>query len=347
MRIFSTEQVSKYHPDKYADQISDAILTEYLKQDRNSHCAIETLVKGDAVVIAGEISSKAIVSHKEVIQRVADKLGYKVVEIIDYISKQSPEINNAVLSSDDFGAGDQGMMFGFATNETEDLLPLGFYYANKIIEKIENDVENNSDTILKGDAKTQVSIDLDTNEVKEVLVSVCHKDTCKDIGEVREYVHNLVKDVVPNAEKWTINPSGLWTIGGAEADCGLTGRKIVCDQYGGYCAVGGGAFSGKDPTKVDRSASYMARVIACDLLREFGLSWCQVQLAYEIGVSHPSSVYVNNDKRLDLADYIKCNYNLTPKGIIEYLRLYDVDYEKLAEGCHYRQVKGGIYREKI
>lgn len=343
MRLFSTEQVSKYHPDKYADQISDAILTAYLQQDNQSHCGIETLVKGTTVVVAGEVSSKANISHKQIIQRVADKLGYKVTEIIDLISKQSPEINKAVMSNQDFGAGDQGMMFGYATRETTDLLPLGFYCANQIIKAIESDVEHNPDTILKGDAKTQVTIDLDTNEIEEVLVSVCHKEQCKDIEEVKRYVYNLVKDTIPNAKKWTINPSGLWTIGGAEADCGLTGRKIVCDQYGGYCAVGGGAFSGKDPTKVDRSASYMARRIACDLLIKFNLEWCEVQLAYQIGVANPVSICVNNDKRLDLSNYVKDNYNLTPKGIIEYLRLYDINYEKLAEGCHYRTINENIY----
>lgn len=342
MRLFSTEQVSKYHPDKYADQISDAILTECLRQDKNSHCGIETLVKDKTVVLSGEITTAAQLDFEAIVRRVAGKLGYEIEEIINLIGKQSQEINNAVLSDEEIGAGDQGTMFGYATRETESRLPFGFDLANKIIAAIEKDVEDNSDTIFKGDAKTQVVVDLDAEpgfgSVHSILVSVCHKEGIT-LEAVKEKVTDLLVGIfgAQPLPELIINPSGLWTVGGAIADCGLTGRKIVCDQYGGYCAVGGGAFSGKDPSKVDRSASYMARWIACRLLELHDLKWCEVQLGYAIGVAQPISVCVKNDKGLDLSDEVRENYLLTPRGIINKLCLAEKDYEKLAEGCHYRE----------
>jgi S-adenosylmethionine synthetase len=332
MRLFSTEQISRYHPDKYADQISDAILTECLKQDPTSHCGIETMVKDNTVVLGGEITSNAVVDYEAIVHRVASKLNYKVDNIINLIGKQSPEINGAVVADENIGAGDQGIMFGYATSETESYLPFGFDLANKIIKIIEKDVEEND--VLIGDAKCQVTVDLDNpGTVEEVLVSVCHRDKY-NLDEIRAYVRKLLDGVVtPN--KWTINPAGTWNVGGATSDCGLTGRKIVCDQYGGYCAVGGGAFSGKDPSKVDRSATYMARKIAVDLVKQYELKWCEVQLAYAIGVAEPVSVNIKNDRGEDYAGIVRNTYDLTPKGIIKALDLLNINYEKLAEGCHF------------
>ena len=332
MRLFSTEQISKYHPDKYADQISDAILTEYLRQDSNSHCGIETMVKDNTVVLGGEITSNAVIDYEAIVNRVADKLNYKVDKIINLIGKQSPEINGAVVADENIGAGDQGIMFGYATSETESYLPYGFDLANKIIKIIERDVEENN--VLIGDAKCQVTTDLDNpGTVEEVLVSVCHKAEY-DLEYIRAYIRSLLGDVV-SPKKWTINPAGTWNVGGATSDCGLTGRKIVCDQYGGYCPVGGGAFSGKDPSKVDRSATYMARKIAVDLVKQYNLKWCEVQLAYAIGVAEPVSVNIKNDRGEDYADIVRSTYDLTPKGIIKALDLLNANYEKLAEGCHF------------
>ena len=332
MRLFSTEQISKYHPDKYADQISDAILTECLKQDNNSHCGIETMVKDNTVVLGGEITSNAVVDYEAIVNRVANKLDYKVDKVINLIGKQSPEINGAVVADENIGAGDQGIMFGYATSETESYLPFGFDLANKIIKIIEKDVAEND--VLIGDAKCQVTVDLDTpGYVEEILVSVCHRDT-HNLEEIRAYVRNLL-DGVATPKRWTINPAGTWNVGGATSDCGLTGRKIVCDQYGGYCAVGGGAFSGKDPSKVDRSATYMARKIAVDLVKQYNLKWCEVQLAYAIGVAEPVSVNIKNDRDEDYSDIVRNTYDLTPKGIIKALNLLNIDYEKLAEGCHF------------
>ena len=340
MRLFSTEQISKYHPDKYADQISDAILTECLKQDQNSHVAVECMVKDKVVVLGGEITTNAVVDFVSVVRRVAAKLNYQVESIINLIGKQSQEINAAVNNHSDMGAGDQGIMFGYACSETDSYLPYGFDLANKIIKRIEDDVETNEKTILKGDAKTQVTVDLDTKEVKTVIVSVCHKPVMS-ITDLYKYITELLSGLVEK-DKLVINPSGTWIVGGPTADCGLTGRKIVCDQYGGYCAVGGGAFSGKDPSKVDRSATYMAREIAKDIVRDYGLDECQVQIGYAIGVAHPVSLDIAaklNGKEVNTKEIIQHTwkkYDLTPRGIIKHLDLYNKDYEKLAEGCHFR-----------
>ena len=342
MRLFSTEQISKYHPDKYADQISDAILTECLSQDKDSHCGIETMVKDNTVVLGGEITTNANIDYSAIVQRVADKLGYKVDAVINLIGKQSHEINTAVVADENIGAGDQGIMFGYATAETESRLPFGFDLANKIIAAIEHDIDTNPNTPFKGDAKTQVTVDLDAKpgfeSVHTVVVSACHKETVS-VNELRCAVVIILQNIFGEytLPELIINPSGAWNIGGPTADCGLTGRKIVCDQYGGYCAVGGGAFSGKDPSKVDRSATYMARHLACELLDAHDLKWCEVQLGYAIGVADPVSVTIKNDKNLDLIEEVSAKYNLTPRGIIEKLDLLNRNYETLAEGCHFRE----------
>jgi len=328
MKLFSTEQVSKYHPDKYADQISDAILTECLRQDKNSRVACECMVKDTTVVLGGEITTLADVDFEKTVLRVADKLGYKVDKIINLIGRQSLEIGLAV---DGLGAGDQGLMFGFATKETISYLPAGFETANNVIALVERDVANNKDSILKGDAKTQIVVDLDTNNPQLINISVCHKENVT-LPTVREYVKNLLREY--SDTEITVNPAGIWTVGGAIADCGLTGRKIVCDQYGGYVPVGGGAFSGKDPTKVDRSAAYMARYIAKYAVNNYDIKNCVVQIGYIIGEAEPVSLNVADNKLI--TEDIKLKFDLRPRAIIERLGLLDVDYEKLSEGCHFR-----------
>lgn len=346
MRLFSTEQVSKYHPDKYADQISDAILDKCLTLDKSSRVACETMVKGNTVILAGEITSRTKFNYGDVVQKVARKLGYRVDSVLTYIDEQSPEIASGIGSGVDTAAGDQGMVYGYACNETDAMLPYGFDLANRIIAAIEEDVEKNPNTILKGDAKCQVTVDLDKSpgveSVEKVLVSVCHKEGCTkhDVERlITSKLHDLGIDYGPT--DIIVNPAGLWTLGGPAADCGLTGRKIVCDQYGGYCPVGGGAFSGKDPSKVDRSGAYMARKIACDILQKYeGVEWAEVQLAYAIGIARPMSIHVqtNGGKAFDemAAAWIEKDYDLTPVGIIESLNLLHENYERLAEGCHYR-----------
>lgn len=343
MRLFSTEQVTKYHPDKYADQISDAVLTACLQEDPESRVACECLVKGGTVVLAGEITTTAKVNYAEIATRVARKLGYAANNIITYIEQQSPEIAGGVKSGDDLCAGDQGIMFGYATKETESGLPYALDLANNLCKLLENDTAQ-PNSALKGDAKVQVTVDLekprDDRSLVEILISVCHKEQYT-LEEIRNYVENIVEysGIDIGEARLNINPAGRWTIGGPAADCGLTGRKIVCDQYGGFCPVGGGAFSGKDPSKVDRSAAYMANYIARDLVKNNNIEYAEVQLAYAIGEAQPMSVHVETNRRdIDrtLAEIVAEQYDLSPAGIIKFLDLLNVDYEKLAEGCHYR-----------
>lgn len=343
MRLFSTEQVTKYHPDKYADQISDAVLTACLQEDPESRVACECLVKGGTVVLAGEITTKASVNYAEIATRVGKKLGYPVNNIVTYIEQQSPEIAGGVKSGDDLCAGDQGIMFGYATNETESGLPYALDIANRLTALLEKDAET-PNSALKGDAKVQVTVDLeqprDDRSLVEILISVCHKEQYT-LDEIRKYVENIVEysGIDIGEAALNINPAGRWTIGGPAADCGLTGRKIVCDQYGGYCPVGGGAFSGKDPSKVDRSAAYMANYIARDLVKNNDITFAEVQLAYAIGEAQPMSIHVETNRKdidRDLSELVEEKYDLSPAGIIKFLDLLNVDYEKLAEGCHYR-----------
>lgn len=343
MRLFSTEQVSKYHPDKYADQISDAILDACLAEDPLSRVACECMVKGTTIILAGEITTKAKVNYGAVAARVANKLGYKANNILTYIETQSPEIAGGIRKGDDLGAGDQGMMYGYACADTESDLPFGFDLANLIIKCIECDAENHPSKVFQGDAKCQVTVDLDEEptmkSVKKILVSACHVPGTLELMKCR--IYGIMTFLgVPDDVEVIVNPAGEWTIGGPLADCGLTGRKIVCDQYGGYCPVGGGAFSGKDPSKVDRSGAYMARHIACKLLREFGLPEVEVQIAYAIGQAEPMSVsvhsaHVSSDVNTVMTKWVKKHYDLTPAGIIKFLGLLKPQYEKLAEGCHY------------
>lgn len=354
MKLFSTEQVSKYHPDKYADQISDAILDLVLMYDENARVAVETLVKGTTVVVAGEITAYPQVT-KEMIERharlVAKKLNYEIDSFIYLIEAQSPEIAKAVNTTDGIAAGDQGMMFGYATTESDSLLPWGFDLANQIISLIEDDVDYNEHTILKGDAKVQVTVDLDAPSPEEslhtLLISVCHKEELT-LEYVQDYVRRLLTSagiiIDANKVRLLINPAGVWTIGGPIADCGVTGRKIVCDQYGGFVPVGGGAFSGKDPSKVDRSGAYMARYMAVQAIYRFAeeeLRWIEIQLAYAIGLKEPVSVVFKSNlkdpsKVAEVQAFLD-SFDLTPTGIINFLGLTDGSqiYQKRAEGCHY------------
>ena len=342
--LFSTEMVSKYHPDKFADQISDAILTYYLKHDPYAHVACECLAKGSTIVLGGEITSTVDgkQEHRAIVEDVASRLGYHVDSFVDLITPQSVQIGDAVNSCRTLGAGDQGMMFVYACRECRYQLPYGQELAIGIIGAIEADVSENPSSILNGDAKTQVTTDLETpgyrKDVDTVLVSVCHKEGV-GLDEVKAYVKRLLEKV-PGAldGKLLINPAGVWTLGGPDADCGLTGRKIVCDQYGGYAPVGGGAFSGKDPTKVDRSASYMARRIAVDLVEKHGLEDCTVQLAYAIGETLPVSANAVGHKAdgslFEEGSALYKDYDLTPEGMIEFLGLRTLDYTAIAGGNH-------------
>lgn len=347
MKIITCEQVSNGHPDKICDQIADAIVTDVLQNDKNARVAIEVLIKDRHVVIAGELTSKHNPNYQrlvyEVFKRIGfDKLGYfdplcAGPEIQILVKQQSPDI---ALGVDKGGAGDQGMMYGYATNETVELLPIPFMVATKFLEIL----KNHPSKMFRADAKAQVSFDYDSGKIMTFLCSVQHSP---DV-EVSDFRHVIESMMVLAACEYglntdfekLVNPTGRFVIGGPFADCGVTGRKLACDTYGGIGHIGGGAMSGKDPSKVDRSGAYMARKIARDIVLAGYAEKCEVQIAYAIGVAEPVSVYVETfgteyqDKRF-IEQYVRDSYDLTPKGIIDSLGLLDVDYNRVSAYGHF------------
>ena len=351
MRLRTTEYVSNGHPDKVADQISDAVLDEILKQDGNARVAVETMVKDNLVVLGGEINTKANVDYNNLIQNVVKDIGYddpdhgfyyKNLTIINVIGKQSTEIHSAV-DGEELGAGDQGFMVGYATNETETFMPIGIYISKKIGLMV------NKNSSFGPDIKTQVTFDEENQRVYSVLVSTMHNRNV-NIDEVRTTITEMIKnnemglseDIFSLFDECTethINPAGTWNVGGPVSDCGLTGRKIVVDQYGPYCSIGGGAFSGKDGSKVDRSGAYLTRYIAKNIVASGLVNKCSVELSYMIGVAEPSSLHINtyedeiNTKLL--VDIIKENFPLKPQDIINHFRLTEPLYYDTAKNGHY------------
>ena len=346
--IITCEQVSNGHPDKICDQIADAIVTDCLRHDRNSRVAIEVLIKDDHVVIAGELTSRHIPDFKKLVNGVfgrigKETLGYSVdnLDLRILVSRQSGDIAQGV---DIGGAGDQGMMFGFATDETPELMPMPFVLATKLLQKLEEHRKFESCHLFCADAKAQVSFDYDSWKIKTFLCSVQTVPNTNP-GEVHEFVGKLMKKTAAEMGLNTdfeilVNPTGKFEIGGPYADSGVTGRKLACDTYGGVGHIGGGAMSGKDPTKVDRSGAYAARKIARDIVRAGFADKCEIQIAYAIGVAEPVSVHVETfgTERQEpsfIEDYVLNNYDLTPKGIIEGLGLLDVDYNTVSAYGHF------------
>ena len=351
MRYITSESVTKGHPDKVADQISDAILDECLKQDKYSRVAVETAVTEQYVLIIGEITSKAKVDYEAVVRNVIKEIGYDNESLgFDYknckidikIHEQSEDIAGAT-KEENLGAGDQGMMFGYATNETEDYMPAAIYYARKLANRLTDIREKNGISYLRPDGKTQVTCQYENNELVKIDTIVISTQHIRGIPQKKiekDIIKKVIKPVIPDNllvdTKILINPSGNFVVGGPAGDSGLTGRKIIVDTYGGYCPHGGGAFSGKDPTKVDRSGAYMARYIAKKIVATNQADRCQVQLAYAIGVKEPVSININTfgtgkvaDEKLE--EMVKEIYDLTPKGIIDFLELRENPiYQKLA-----------------
>ena len=338
--LFTSEQVSAGHPDKICDQISDAIVTDCLQHDRNSRVAVETMIKDNHVFIAGEITSKHEPDYNALVRHVvfsAEPAIYDNLDLVIKISKQSGDI---ALGVDKKGAGDQGMMFGYATKETDKMLPLPFVLATEAIYQL----GKGTYPALLPDAKAQVTYDCRKHRIDTFLISTQHKEEvdshdvfniCKRIMDNVAEAYSLNKDF-----KVLVNPTGRFVTGGSVADTGVTGRKIMCDTYGGAAHHGGGAFSGKDPTKVDRSAAYMARKIAKDILRHGFARRCEVQLAYAIGVEEPVSIAVDTFltgkvPAAYIVRWIQKRYDLTPNGIISFLGLRDVNYEKTAVHGHF------------
>lgn len=359
--LFTSESVGVGHPDKIADQISDAILDACLREDPLSRVACETLVCTGMVILAGEISTKASPSYIDIVRQTIKDIGYDHTDLgFDYrscgvmtsVHKQSPDIAQGVDenadSSKDLGAGDQGIMFGFACNETPELMPLPIMLSHQLVSKLKECRQNGLFSYLRPDAKAQVTIEYSADHrplrVDTVVLSTQHAPDTTQV-QIHSDMHTLIEHVVPEAlidhkTKFYINPTGRFVIGGPAGDCGLTGRKIIVDTYGGMGRHGGGAFSGKDPTKVDRSASYAARYIAKNIVAAQLASRCEVQLSYAIGVSEPISIKIDTfgtgivDEEL-LAEAIRKFFRLTPKGIIEMLDLRRPIYLQTAFGGHF------------
>lgn len=339
--LFTSEQVSAGHPDKICDQISDAIVTDCLQHDRNSRVAVECMIKGKHIIIAGEITSKHTPHYKELVNRVLFRIGIPGgagdYEITTHITQQSPDI---ALGVDADGAGDQGMMYGYATDETREMLPIPFVLATEALEQL----NRQKNLMILPDAKCQVTYDYRRKRIDTFLISTQHTAGAS-LDDVRELVEIVMRNVARRHRlntdfKALVNPTGRFVVGGSDADTGVTGRKIIADTYGGACRHGGGAFSGKDPTKVDRSAAYMARKIAKDIVRARFAKRVEVQLAYAIGVKEPVSVAVDcfGTNRVPLwyiRRWIYKNYDLTPAGIISFLGLCDVDYNHCSALGHF------------
>ena len=362
-RTFTSESVTQGHPDKVADIISDSILDAYMAQDKYSHVACETCVTTDFCMVFGEITSSANISKEEIKQIIRDtiiEIGYDKPElkfdghtckIDNRLHEQSPDINQGVDRGDEeSGAGDQGMMFGYATNETESLMPYPIDLARKLTNKLTELRESGEIPYLRPDGKAQVSVNYDKAgnvvSLDAVVLSTQHDETMSDNQEqlkadVREKIFKAVipDELMTENTKEHINPTGKFEIGGPHGDSGLTGRKIIVDTYGGYARHGGGAFSGKDCSKVDRSACYMARYIAKNIVASGLASKCEIQLSYAIGVAEPTSVMVDTFGTavadVDFEKMVRENFKLTPDGIIETLGLRDISYKQTAKYGHF------------
>lgn len=345
--IITCEQVSNGHPDKICDQIADAIVTDCLQHDPKSRVAIECLIKDNHIIIAGELTSKHKPDYRKLVYEVFDRIGFDKLnygdplyagpEIGILVKEQSPDI---ALGVDKGGAGDQGMMYGYATNETLELLPIPFVVATRFLQIL----KDHPSRMFRADAKAQVSFDYDTGKITTFLCSVQHSPDVEP-SDFRHIIEALM--IIAASENGLntdfeklVNPTGRFVIGGSFADCGVTGRKLACDTYGSVGHIGGGAMSGKDPSKVDRSGAYIARKIARDIVRAGFAEKCEVQIAYAIGVAQPVSVHVETfgteyQGPEFLEAYVRDNYDLTPKGIIGTLGLLDVDYNTVSAYGHF------------
>ena len=357
--IFTSESVSEGHPDKICDQISDLVVDLYMKADKNSRVACETLATTNRVILSGEV--KINQNHQEVNNKIIDQkirekikdIGYEQdgfhwenIEIENYLHNQSQDISQGVDSSEALGAGDQGIMFGYACSETDYLMPAPIHYSHKILQNLSNYRKNNN-SFFGPDSKSQVSMQYEDNKPKNItsiVVSTQHFEDVKN-EEIRKKVIQIIEEsipieILPKSENILINPTGRFVIGGPDGDTGLTGRKIIVDTYGGSAPHGGGAFSGKDYTKVDRSAAYIARYIAKNVVATKLAKKCLLQLSYAIGVAKPISIYLKTDSGSDLntnkiINIIKNHVDLSPNGIKTHLKLDQPIYEATSSYGHF------------
>jgi S-adenosylmethionine synthetase len=357
--IFTSESVSEGHPDKMADQISDAVLDAILKDDPHSRVAVETMVKTGMTIIAGEVRTDTYVDLEQIVRDVITGIGYDSSEVgfdgnscavLNAIGKQSSDIAQGVdeAQDKDIGAGDQGLMFGYASNETAVLMPAPIYYAHRLVERQAQLRKNGVLPWLRPDAKSQVTLRYENGKpvaVDAVVLSTQHSPNIAlpDLQEaVREEIinHVLPEEWLHAGTQYHINPTGQFIIGGPMGDCGLTGRKIIVDTYGGMAHHGGGAFSGKDPTKVDRSAAYAGRYVAKNIVAAGLADRCEIQVSYAIGVSEPTSISVNTFGTGKLSDeeivaLVRDNFDLRPRGLIEMLDLRRPIYQETASYGHF------------
>jgi len=359
--LFTSESVTEGHPDKICDQISDAILDEYLRQDPESRVAVETMVTTGFVAISGEVTSKATFNkhaQEELIRKTIREIGYDnpdlkfdadSCEVLIKIHPQSPDISQGVTATDEKeqGAGDQGLMFGFASNETKELMPLAIILAHKFTEKLADVRKNNVLSWVRPDGKSQVSVRYENNKPKEIetiVISTQHAPEISNEEITTSIIEKVIKPVC--GELWHdnikvhVNPTGKFIVGGPHGDAGLTGRKIIVDTYGGFCRHGGGAFSGKDPSKVDRSASYMCRYVAKNIVAAGLAEMCEVQVAYAIGVAEPVSLMIStfDSSKIpeeDIENLVRKHFDMRPARIISHLDLKRPIYRKTAAYGHF------------
>ncbi len=365
-KFFTSESVTEGHPDKICDQISDAILDAILAKDPMARVACETMTTTGLIMVAGEVTTNCYVDIDEIARETVREIGYDRAKygfdcdscsVLTSLKGQSPDIAQGVNSSlearggeadaNDTGAGDQGMMFGFACDETEDYMPAPIYYAHKLTKKLSEVRKNGTLSYLRPDGKSQVTVEYDNDKVvriDSVVISSQHAPEVDHAQIEKDIIDNVIKAVLPanlldENTKYYINPTGRFVIGGPQGDCGLTGRKIIVDTYGGYASHGGGAFSGKDPTKVDRSAAYAARYVAKNVVASGIAKKCEIQLAYAIGVAKPLSIFVNtygtgkisDDK---IVEIINENFDLRPAAIIKNFNLRRPIYKQTAAYGH-------------
>jgi S-adenosylmethionine synthetase len=363
--LFTSESVTEGHPDKIADQISDAVLDEVMRQDPKGRVACETLVTTGLVVVSGEITTSAHIDYDELIRKTVQGVGYNdalfgfdstTCAVMCTIKRQSPDI---AMGVDTGGAGDQGLMFGYACDETEELMPMPIQLAHRLTQRLSEVRKSKKVDFLRPDGKSQVTVEYRNGRpvrVDTVVISTQHSDTISQEELAKAVMEHVIKPIIPAhmldaKTKYHINPTGRFVIGGPMGDAGLTGRKIIVDTYGGYSRHGGGAFSGKDPSKVDRSACYMARYIAKNIVASGLASRAEVQLAYAIGVAEPVSVMVDTFgtgtiPEGKITDLVRQNFSLTPKAIIETLDLRRPVYKQTAAYGHFGRSGPGFTWEK-
>ena len=362
--IFTSESVSAGHPDKICDQISDAVLDACLAQDKNSRVACETMVKNNNVILAGEITTTAKVDYELIARSVVQEIGYDhgalgfsydSFAFTNYISEQSPDISKGIDQGEQLGSGDQGIMFGYACRETPELMPLPIALAHQLTRKHEA-LRQDKSLGLRPDAKSQVAVEYNDNyqpqRIDSIVFSSQH-DPDLSLEQLRELIREeiiqktLPEDLIDDKTKFFINPAGRFVIGGPVGDCGLTGRKVIVDTYGGMARHGGGAFSGKDPSKVDRSAAYALRQVAKSLVASDLCDYCEIQASYAIGVTEPTSIFINtfeSEKKSiqEIEQVVLENFDLTPHGIIQSLALLTPNYRKTASYGHFGREDQGF-----